>query len=90
MDILSKREEKRIVVGDFNIFDITEHKELYNGYVASVDFSGYVSFPSEGKTIGYMLLPDEYSYQGITSTEGLSDYAALSYVINLAANGKIN
>jgi endonuclease/exonuclease/phosphatase family metal-dependent hydrolase len=83
MRVLTKREEKPIIAGDFNIFDISEHEKLYKGYSVSVDFSNYVSFPSEGKTIDYMLLPDKYEYQSITATEGLSDHAALSYVVSL-------
>lgn len=83
MGILVQRDEKRIIAGDFNIFDIHESKEAYEGYLVSVDFKSYISFPSEGKTIDYMLLPDEYSYQNIVATDGLSDHVALSYTINL-------
>lgn len=82
MGVLDRRGEKRIVVGDFNIANLSAHNELYKGYTASHEYDEhYVSFPSKELTIDYMLLPDEYKYKSIVVMDGLSDHVALSIEI---------
>jgi len=86
MGVLDRRGEKRIVVGDLNIANLSEDSELYEGYTISTEYGQYVSFPSKGLTLDYMLLPKSHEFIGLKATAGLSDHAAISYEVRTAAN----
>ena len=82
--ILASRGEERIIVGDFNIFDIERLKSTYEEkYAVSTEFTKYVSYLPEHKTIDYMLLPREYSFAHIKTYENVSDHAAILYTIHV-------
>lgn len=84
LNILDVRKEKRILCGDFNIFDLEEYKSLYaDGYIASTEIKKYISFPDEDLTLDYMLLPRNYRYVSLDLTPGLSDHAALTFRIEI-------
>ena len=85
--ILKARNEKRILIGDFNLTYLEETSALWeNDYKASTEVS-YITYPSwhEGpKRTDYALIPKEYSFSSITvSEDGLSDHRALTVEINL-------
>ncbi len=76
--ILQRRHEQRIIIGDFNIFNLSELNDMYNAsYVSSYDHMEYISYPSEKVTLDYILLPRTYRFDSLTLAEGLSDHAAL-------------
>jgi endonuclease/exonuclease/phosphatase family metal-dependent hydrolase len=80
LDILKAAGTKSIVLGDFNIHDIHTVSNLYSAdYHTSMDFTPYVSFPSESATFDYVLLPHGYSFSSLKLGEGLSDHNALVF-----------
>lgn len=71
--------EASVILGDFNIFDITAVKHLYeNSYVTSTEIADYISFPSEAATFDYVLVPKQYQLSSLETHEGLSDHNALT------------
>lgn len=84
LDIFKARDEHRIIAGDFNIFDLSQPKDMYMAdYTASVEFKKYTSFPTEDRTLDYSLIPKPYTYESIGVKEGLSDHNALVFNINV-------
>lgn len=84
MTLLKSRNEKRIIAGDFNVFHLEDVRDIYaEDYTASVEFKKYVSFPSEDRTLDYVLTPKETSFVSLDTQEGLSDHSALSFMVEL-------
>ncbi len=84
LGILKAREERRIIAGDFNIFRLQDYAQLYGSeYVASIDFKDYVSFPSEGNTLDYILTPKAAQFTSLKAVDGLSDHSALLFEIDI-------
>ena len=64
LDILNKGKIKSILVGDFNIFDMSKYRDLYGDkYQASSDLYEYVSYPEDNASLDYILLPHGYEFQ---------------------------
>jgi endonuclease/exonuclease/phosphatase family metal-dependent hydrolase len=84
LSILKAREEKRILIGDFNLTHLEETSHLWaDEYIASTDVP-YISYPSMNKRTDYALIPKEYSFEKITvSEDGLSDHRGLTIEISL-------
>ena len=79
LKILTKRNEERIIVGDFNISDLTVVNHLFESkYISSAEFTEYVSYPSENARFDYVLLPKTYRYTSMSIGEGLSDHNSLT------------
>lgn len=84
LTILEQRGEKRVLCGDFNIFELEQYESLYSpSYVASTEFKRYVSFPAGNLTLDYMLLPREYKYESLEVIPGLSDHNGLEFILNI-------
>lgn len=84
LTILRERQDQRIIVGDFNIFSLQEHGDLYSDtYSSSTDFKPYISFPAEDRTLDYALVPKDLALISIETTPGLSDHAAVTFTIHL-------
>lgn len=80
LSILKARDSKVIISGDFNIFDLSANAELYDdAYTASTEAKSYVSFPSESKTLDYVLIPKNMAFESLDAIPGLSDHSALVY-----------
>jgi len=87
INFLDLRNEKRIMVGDFNLFNMREYKNIFKGYKLSYDFKKYLSFQEayeNGKkikkdgTLDYALIPDNYEFKKVDILEEyLSDHNAL-------------
>lgn len=78
---LTKRyKRKPLIVGDFNIFTLSNYQSIYKtDYALSTDFKQYISFPSEGLTLDYLLLPKMYQFEAIDTVGSLSDHTAINY-----------
>jgi endonuclease/exonuclease/phosphatase family metal-dependent hydrolase len=80
LQILKRTNSNSIVLGDFNIFDITTVSDLYtNDYTASAEFAKYISFPSENVTLDYVLMPKSRQFTSFNVGENLSDHNALVF-----------
>ena len=87
LEIMKARNEKRILIGDFNLTHLEDSSDLWGkDYKASTEVD-YITYPSwhEGpKRTDYALIPKEYSFDSITvSGDGLSDHRALTVTIDL-------
>ena len=80
LKITEGRYEERIIVGDFNIFDIdTVGNLFFEDYTVSTSVSKYISFPSEDVTLDYVLIPKSYEFKSLSIGENLSDHNALTF-----------
>lgn len=82
--ILKARNEKRILIGDFNLTYLEETSHLWQDeYIASTDVK-YITYPAMNKRTDYALIPKEFSFDSITvSGDGLSDHRALTITVEL-------
>lgn len=82
--ILKSRGERRIIAGDFNIFELEDNNSIYSDeYMSSVAFKKYKSFPSEALTLDYVLLPKNVAFSSLETREGLSDHSALVFMVKM-------
>lgn len=83
LSLFESRGEKRIILGDFNMFSIDKHSQALKGnYTASTDFLPYTSYPEKQQTLDYMLLPSGFSFKSIETVDGLSDHVALVFELS--------
>lgn len=88
--ILKARNEKRILIGDFNLTYLEETSDLWNDDYKATTVVPYISYPSwhEGpKRTDYALIPKDFSFDSIeVSEDGLSDHRALTIVVDIPDN----
>lgn len=79
LEILSSRNEERIIAGDFNIDHLEELSDVWSDqYRASTEVP-YISYPYMHKRNDYVLIPKKYSFTDIsTSGDELSDHRAVT------------
>ncbi|MGV9001473.1 MAG: endonuclease/exonuclease/phosphatase family protein [Candidatus Saccharimonadaceae bacterium] len=84
LELLKLRNEKRILIGDFNLSFLENSTELWSkDYKSTCDMS-YITFPTENKRIDYALVPNEYLIDSVNvSGDGLSDHRALTVTITI-------
>lgn len=79
LGILQARGETRIIGGDFNMNQIDLHADLWQNDYISSSVSPYITYPAMNKRVDYFLLPKNYAFIDITtSNDGLSDHRALT------------
>lgn len=84
LSILKARNEKRILIGDFNLTHLEASSQLWDDEYRASTESSYISYPSLHKRTDYALIPKEYSFDDISvSEDGLSDHRALTVTIDL-------
>ena len=87
LDILKSRNEKRILIGDFNLTYLEESENLWGKEYKATTEVPYITYPTwhEGpKRTDYALIPKEYAFDSITvSEDGLSDHRALTIVVDI-------
>lgn len=86
MEVCAKRDQRPIILGDFNNFKLADHKNsVLKGYSLSIDLEDYVSMPKDNGTLHYIVAPsDKYSLKGvICSDKYVSDHRALFANIRL-------
>ncbi|MDB5160470.1 MAG: hypothetical protein JWO99_733 [Candidatus Saccharibacteria bacterium] len=83
LEILESRQERRVIVGDFNMPDL-KHTHLWQKeYVASTD-EFYISYPANNDRIDFVLIPKADTIVDVSvSPDGLSDHRALTAEIHL-------
>jgi endonuclease/exonuclease/phosphatase family metal-dependent hydrolase len=85
-EILSRRGERRIIGGDFNIRDLEAHQALWQEDYTATTAIPYVSYPAENKRVDYYLIPNDYTVtnMAISATEHLSDHRTLTIDVQTA------
>ncbi len=83
LNMYERRKEKRIMIGDFNIKNLSGYQDLYrDNYVNSADIHDYVSYPTKNERLDYVLLPKEYNLEDFQILSGeYSDHSALNFVV---------
>lgn len=83
MHFINLRSEKRIMIGDFNMFNLSNYEELKRGYKSSYDFKKYTSYPKDNGTLDYILIPESQTFQVLKITEEeVSDHKGIYVEIN--------
>jgi endonuclease/exonuclease/phosphatase family metal-dependent hydrolase len=86
MDLCEERKIKPILLGDFNIFDLSAYKKSrLKNYILSTDVAEYVSMPKNNGTLDYIAVPSsEYTIKNVScSQEYVSDHRALFAEVGL-------
>jgi endonuclease/exonuclease/phosphatase family metal-dependent hydrolase len=66
--------KQSIVAGDFNIRDLSKYRDVYaESHRSSADEFNYVSYPEDGVSYDYVLIPKEYTF---TSFECRAEYVS--------------
>ena len=83
-EVYEQEGRSAVILGDFNIPNISMHKDVYQKtHLSSTEFVSYVSFPAKGETLDYILLPRCYSFEKISVLERLSDHNGLLFSFKL-------
>ena len=87
LEIMKARNEKRILIGDFNLTHLEDSSDLWDKDYKATTEVDYITYPTwhEGpKRTDYALIPNEYSFDSISvSGDGLSDHRALTVTVDL-------
>ena len=79
LEILAIRDEERIIIGDFNLADLSATTPYWEKKYRCSTESDYISYPSMSKRIDYVLIPKSHSFTNISvSGDNLSDHRALT------------
>ena len=79
LEILAMRDERRIIIGDFNLADLTAAAPYWEKEYRCSTESDYISYPAMNKRIDYVLIPKAYTFTNISvSGDNLSDHRALT------------
>lgn len=82
LKFIHSRGEKRILAGDFNLFDLPKYSDIYVGYRLSYNFKNYLSYPNDNGCLDYVLMPDNFEFKDLELSEpGLSDHKGVSVKI---------
>ncbi len=60
LELVNKREVEPIILGDFNIYNLSEHKEknlILCNYTLSSVLANYISYPDYNGTLDYIAVP---------------------------------
>lgn len=83
LEILAMRDEERIIIGDFNLSDLNETKDVWGEKYRCSNETDYISYPSMNKSTDYVLIPRSYAFTKIEiSGDHLSDHRALTVDVN--------
>jgi len=80
MDLCEKRKIKPIIMGDFNILDLSIYKSTrLKDYILSTDITKYISYPAHNQTLDYIIVPRSmYDLSNVSCLgEYVSDHKAL-------------
>lgn len=79
MDLCGARNIQPIILGDFNIFDLSVYKKTrLKNYILSTDTATYESMPKNNGTLDYIAVPSEYTISSVVCPDiYVSDHRAL-------------
>jgi len=81
--LLKDRNEDRIMVGDFNMFNLSDYLKGNDRYTLSYDFKQYISYKKDEGTLDYILIPKNYHFEKFECLEEyMSDHNAIFAQIN--------
>lgn len=83
LEILDMHDEERIIIGDFNLDDLNNSKELWGEKYLCSNEVPYITYPEMNKRTDYALIPKSFSFDDISiSGDGLSDHRALTITVS--------
>ena len=83
LDFLHSRDEKRIMAGDFNLFNLPKYSTILNGYKLSYDYKPYLSYPKDNGCLDYVMIPNNFKFTELELIEEyVSDHKGLFVKIN--------
>jgi len=90
LKLVKKRRAEPIILGDFNIYKLTEHKEkssLLNDYILSSELTEYVSYPEDKDSLDYIIVPkSKFKLNDVKCLDAyVSDHRALMASIDYNA-----
>jgi endonuclease/exonuclease/phosphatase family metal-dependent hydrolase len=80
MDLIENRGSQPIILGDFNIYDLSTYKtSRLTSYILSTDVMAYTSMPGDNGTLDYIVVPkSKYKIKDIVCPKQyVSDHRAL-------------
>lgn len=85
LEIARKRDEVPIIVGDFNVKNLSQYKDTYDSfYKNSADVFSYISYPKDNLSYDYFLIPNKYDFLDFKCLDNyLSDHRAIKAEIDL-------
>jgi endonuclease/exonuclease/phosphatase family metal-dependent hydrolase len=90
LKLIDKRQTQPIILGDFNIYKLAEHKEkslLLQGYTLSSELADYVSYHEDNDSLDYIVVPNsKFKLNNVKCPETyVSDHLALIATVDLTA-----
>ena len=78
LNFIHSRGEKRIMAGDFNMFNLPKYSNLFNGYKLSYNYKPYISYTKDNGCLDYIMIPDNFNFTHLELVEEyLSDHKGL-------------
>lgn len=78
LEYVRKARIRPVIVGDFNMYPENILPMVPDDYTLSYSIKKYVSFPSEGNTFDYIMLPKNMKFKSLECMDvGISDHSAL-------------
>ncbi|MCE9585291.1 endonuclease/exonuclease/phosphatase family protein, partial [Candidatus Nomurabacteria bacterium] len=74
LQLMNSRNEKRIMAGDFNMFDLPQYNDLIKDYELSFNYKNYISYPKDNGTLDYIMIPKSYKFEKLEIIENISDH----------------
>ena len=72
LKFINQRNEKRIMAGDFNLYDLPKYlnsPSIAEGYELSFNFKNYISYPEKNWCLDYILIPNNFKFKSVETTE---------------------
>ena len=87
LEMVTAKEERRILGGDFNVDHLERHASLWRGRaVLTSEIEQYVSHPESHENDDYFLVPTDYEIRSVRlSGDELSDHRALTVDLRAAS-----
>ena len=73
LEFTHSRGEQRIMIGDFNMFNLPKYTSILGDYKLSYNYKPYISFPKDDGCLDYVMVPRSFEF---TELELIEDYVS--------------
>lgn len=78
LNFIHSRGEKRIMAGDFNLYDLPKYSNIFDGYSLSYNYKPYRSYLKDNGCLDYIMIPNNFQFTHLeVIEEHLSDHKGL-------------